>query len=56
MFDHLSITTTDLANGGSSDGPPGIRDVYAPDYCAAFVRDPDGNRLEALTRRPEEQE
>jgi catechol 2,3-dioxygenase-like lactoylglutathione lyase family enzyme len=45
-----------LANGGSDDGPPGIRDVYGPDYYAAFVRDPDGNRLEALTRRPEEQE
>jgi len=24
-------------------------------YYAAFVRDPDGNRIEALTRRPEEQ-
>ena len=45
-----------LANGGSDDGPPGLREVYGPDYYAAFVRDPDGNRLEALTRRPEEQE
>ena len=27
---------------------------YSPDYYAAFVRDPDGNRLEAVTRRPEE--
>lgn len=45
-----------LANGGSDDGPPGIREIYSPDYYAAFVRDPDGNRLEALTRRPEEQE
>ena len=44
-----------LANGGSDDGPPGIRPHYSPDYYAAFVRDPDGNRLEALTRRPEEQ-
>ena len=43
-----------LANGGSDDGPPGIREVYSPDYYAAFVRDPDGNRIEALTRRPEE--
>lgn len=47
---------TTLANGGSDDGPPGIRDVYGPDYYAAFVRDPDGNRIEAVTRRPEEQE
>lgn len=45
-----------LANGGSDDGPPGLREIYGPDYYAAFVRDPDGNRLEALTRRPEEQE
>jgi len=43
-----------LANGGSDDGPPGIREIYGPDYYAAFVRDPDGNRLEAVTRRPEE--
>jgi len=45
-----------LAHGGSDDGPPGLREVYGPDYYAAFVRDPDGNRLEALTRRPEELE
>ena len=43
-----------LANGGSDDGPPGIREIYSPDYYAAFVRDPDGNRLEAVTRRPED--
>ena len=43
-----------LANGGTDDGPPGIRESYSPDYYAAFVRDPDGNRLEAVTRRPEE--
>ncbi len=43
-----------LTHGGSDDGPPGIRERYSPDYYAAFVRDPDGNRLEALTRRPEE--
>lgn len=43
-----------LANGGSNDGPPGLRPSYAPDYYAAFVRDPDGNRLEAVTRQPEE--
>ena len=43
-----------LANGGTDDGPPGIREIYSPDYYAAFVRDPDGNRIEAVTRRPEE--
>lgn len=44
-----------LANGGMDDGLPGIREIYGPDYYAAFVRDPDGNRIEAVTRRPEEQ-
>jgi catechol 2,3-dioxygenase-like lactoylglutathione lyase family enzyme len=43
-----------VANGGTDDGSPGIRERYSPDYYAAFVRDPDGNRLEAVTRRPEE--
>lgn len=43
-----------LAHGGTDDGPPGIRERYSPEYYAAFVRDPDGNRIEAVTRRPEE--
>lgn len=43
-----------LANGGRDDGPPGIREIYSPTYYAAFVLDPDGNRIEAMTRRPEE--
>jgi catechol 2,3-dioxygenase-like lactoylglutathione lyase family enzyme len=38
-----------LANGGSSDGEPGLRKTYNPRYYAAFVRDPDGNRIEAVT-------
>lgn len=37
-----------IANGGVDDGPPGIRDHYDPGYYAAFVHDPDGNRLEAV--------
>ena len=48
------FTHAALANGGTDDGPPGMRERYSPDYYAAFVRDPDGNRLEAVTRRPEE--
>ena len=43
-----------LAHGGRDDGPPGIREIYSPEYYAAFVLDPDGNRIEAMTRRPEE--
>jgi catechol 2,3-dioxygenase-like lactoylglutathione lyase family enzyme len=38
-----------LAHGGTDDGPPGPRAAAMTDYFAAFVRDPDGNRLEAAT-------
>jgi len=26
---------------------PGLRPIYAPDYYAAFISDPDGYRIEA---------
>ena len=38
-----------LANGGSDDGPPGPRQGTMTAYFAAFIRDPDGNRIEAAT-------
>ncbi|MGZ9021535.1 MAG: VOC family protein [Rhodoplanes sp.] len=38
-----------LAAGGTSDGAPGFRAHYHENYYAAFVRDPDGNRIEAVT-------
>jgi catechol 2,3-dioxygenase-like lactoylglutathione lyase family enzyme len=38
-----------LAAGGASDGAPGIRAHYYESYYAAFIRDPDGNRIEAVT-------
>jgi catechol 2,3-dioxygenase-like lactoylglutathione lyase family enzyme len=38
-----------LAAGGTSEGPPGLRPEYNDRYYAAFVRDPDGNRIEAVT-------
>jgi catechol 2,3-dioxygenase-like lactoylglutathione lyase family enzyme len=38
-----------LAAGGSSDGAPGLRPDFGPGYYGAFVRDPDGNRIEAVT-------
>ncbi len=41
-----------IAAGGSSDGPPGIRADYHPSYYAAFLLDPDGNRIEAVCHRP----
>jgi catechol 2,3-dioxygenase-like lactoylglutathione lyase family enzyme len=36
-----------LAHGGTDDGAPGPRTDYGPDYYGAFVRDPDGNKVEA---------
>lgn len=36
-----------LAHGGIDQGAPGLRD-YHPGYYAAFIADPDGNRLEAV--------
>lgn len=38
-----------VANGGSDEGPPGIRDDYNANYYGAFVRDLDGNKIEAVT-------
>jgi len=37
-----------LAAGGSCAGPPDLRPQYAPTYYAAFIRDPDGNKIEAV--------
>jgi len=39
-----------LDNGGYDEGKPGIRSVedgFFPNYYAAFVRDPTGNKLSA---------
>jgi catechol 2,3-dioxygenase-like lactoylglutathione lyase family enzyme len=38
-----------LDAGGLSDGAPGLRAKYHDNYYAAFIRDPDGNRIEAVT-------
>ena len=37
-----------LKHGGSDEGAPGPRPQYSPTYYAAFVFDPDGNKLEAV--------
>lgn len=37
-----------LENGGKSEGEPGFREHYGPNYYAAYVRDPDGNKLQAV--------
>ncbi|MFZ3360506.1 MAG: VOC family protein [Xanthobacteraceae bacterium] len=38
-----------LRCGGTSDGSPGLRPEYHGGYYAAFICDPDGNRIEAVT-------
>jgi catechol 2,3-dioxygenase-like lactoylglutathione lyase family enzyme len=37
-----------LAAGGTDEGAPGPRPDYGPSYFGAFVRDPEGNKLEAV--------
>jgi catechol 2,3-dioxygenase-like lactoylglutathione lyase family enzyme len=34
-----------LANGGTSEGAPGLRPEYHENYYGAYFRDPDGNKL-----------
>ena len=38
-----------VSSGGASDGAPGLRPHDRVKYYAAFVLDPDGNRIEAVT-------
>ena len=38
-----------LTGGGTSGGLPGPRPEYTAGYYAAFVSDPEGNKIEAVT-------
>ena len=40
-----------LAQGGADEGPPGVREGMNPVFYAAYVRDPDGNKLCAFVRK-----
>jgi catechol 2,3-dioxygenase-like lactoylglutathione lyase family enzyme len=40
-----------LANGGTDEGPPGLRPHYHPNYYGTYVRDPDGNKVQAVCHR-----
>lgn len=42
-----------IGQGGVDDGGPGLRTHYHPNYYGAFVRDPDGNKVEAVCHAPE---
>ncbi len=40
-----------IANGGTDEGAPGHRLHYEPGFYAAYVRDPDGNKLACVYHR-----
>lgn len=42
---------TALAHGGTDEGAPGPRPHYHANYYGAYVRDPDGNKLQAVCHR-----
>jgi catechol 2,3-dioxygenase-like lactoylglutathione lyase family enzyme len=41
-----------LAAGGTDNGAPGLRPQYHPGYYAAYVKDADGNNIEAVHHGP----
>ncbi|MBT5570126.1 MAG: VOC family protein [Alphaproteobacteria bacterium] len=45
---------TAMANGGRDAGAPGLRPEYIPTYYGAFVLDLDGNKVEAVCRKAED--
>ena len=42
-----------LKAGGRDNGAPGLRPHYGPNYYAAFVYDPDGANIEAVSYEEE---
>ena len=42
-----------IAAGGTDNGSPGLRPHYHANYYGAFVLDPDGHNVEAVTHLPE---
>jgi catechol 2,3-dioxygenase-like lactoylglutathione lyase family enzyme len=41
-----------LERGGRSEGMPGLRPHYHPDYYGAYFRDPDGNKICVCCHEP----
>ncbi len=46
VVDHFHAAA--LSHGGTCEGEPGLRPHYHPNYYGAYVRDPDGNKLQAV--------
>jgi catechol 2,3-dioxygenase-like lactoylglutathione lyase family enzyme len=40
-----------LAHSGTDEGAPGLRAHYTPTFYAAYLRDPDGNKLACVFHR-----
>ena len=43
-----------IKNGGTDEGAPGLRPHYHANYYSAYVRDPDGNKLQAVCHSSKE--
>lgn len=43
---------TAMENGATDEGAPGLRPQYHADYYACYIRDPDGNKLQAVCHDP----
>lgn len=62
MFSHVTLGIYDFAKAEplydaimaalthdrSDEGLPGLRPHYQPNYSGAYVRDPEGNKLQAV--------
>jgi len=42
-----------IAAGGKDNGGPGVRELYHPNYYGAFILDPEGHNIEAVSHKPE---
>ncbi|WP_067061678.1 VOC family protein [Roseateles chitosanitabidus] len=42
-----------IAGGGRDEGKPGPREIYGPNFYAAYFRDPEGNKLAVVCRAPD---
>lgn len=50
----LAFYQAALAAGAVDNGAPGLRPHYHANYFGAFVLDPDGHNIEAVTHLPDE--
>ena len=48
-----SFYTAALPAGGKDNGKPGLRPQYHANYYGGFVKDPDGNNIEAVSHQEE---